>query len=92
MQGLDRIGEQAGGDEENEQAGEAKELAQVQPYTAGIEAIAHRDGDDQPQQGAQGRTGASALLKDGEQEEHGFQALARDGQEHHADQGIDLVA
>ena len=44
-------------------------------------------GDEMPKQRAERRRALGALLEDGEQEEHGFQPLARHSEEDHADQG-----
>ncbi len=82
----DRPGGQAGGDEQNEQAGPFEEFGQVQLHPAPVNHHAQHDGGHQAEHRADRRCGAHVLLKRRQQEEHRLQPFARDGEEHHRHQ------
>ena len=92
MQRLHRVGEDAGGHHQDEQAGPAEKRAEVQAHAAGVDQETDDDRQDQAEQGANRCRRAFALLEHREQEEHRFQAFPGHGEKHHGDQRGDLVS
>ena len=80
LQGADAVGQDAGGDDDEEDSGVCEELAQVDADGAGVHAVGDRRGDshpdDQPDQRPRGfRLGVP------DHEQGGLDAFAPDGQE-----------
>jgi hypothetical protein len=53
------VGEQAGGEDDEEDARDGEELTQVEAPRAHVEGHAERDGDDQPDDGSDARRRAA---------------------------------
>ena len=86
MKAAQRASEQTGGDENDEDAGPAEEVAQIQLHAEIIDREAHADRRRKAERRADRHGPAVALLDDREKEEQGFEPFAADGEEDHPDQ------
>lgn len=76
----------AGGNNENEQARPEEEPAEIHPHAAEIDAVTERNRHQNAKDGPKWCFARWALLEDGEQKEHRFKPFARHCEEHHGDQ------
>ncbi len=91
MHGAHRTREQARGNQQNEQAGETKEMLEVETQTAAIKSPASNHRAGYAKQSADGRRTALALLKYSQQEKDRLQPLTGNGKKHHGNQRIGVA-
>ena len=88
--GVDRGHDQAGGDDDQDDAGDAEEPGEVDAHAALVDAVAEDDGEEDARAAAPTQLSVALPLawKVGEQEDDRLESLAEHGQEGHGDQGL----
>ena len=80
---------EAGRDDDEHNAGDAKEAREVDADPALVDHVAEDDGEQNAEECAHpAERGVAAGMEGGQQEHHGLEALAQDGEEGHGDQRL----